>query len=129
MGGKRSTLSANAAQVLHLMAEGRSYEQILALCPDLTYLDIFSAAREALDLAQSTGEAYEDRLATIRRTHPRAFEPWSHDEDSRLTSMIAAGEGVKGIARCLGRRPSAISSRVRKLSLETRDKSDAHSSY
>ncbi|MFL7812020.1 MAG: hypothetical protein AB8I80_25505 [Anaerolineae bacterium] len=34
--------------VLVLIAEGRTYEQILALHPELTYYDIFAAAKEAL---------------------------------------------------------------------------------
>jgi hypothetical protein len=38
--------------VLALIAEGRTYEQILSLHPELTYYDIFAAAKEALAYLQ-----------------------------------------------------------------------------
>jgi hypothetical protein len=44
-------LSPTSVNVLRLIAEGRTYEQILALRPELTYPDIFGAAREALAIA------------------------------------------------------------------------------
>jgi len=47
----RLSLSPASVNVLRLIAEGRTYEQILALRPELTYPDIFSAAREALAAA------------------------------------------------------------------------------
>ena len=49
----RPALSPTSINVLRLIAEGRTYEQILTLCPELTYPDIFGAAREAL---AATGE-------------------------------------------------------------------------
>jgi hypothetical protein len=39
---------ARSRMVLALIAEGRTYEQILSLHPELTYYDIFAAAKEAL---------------------------------------------------------------------------------
>jgi hypothetical protein len=44
-----SRLSRTSRTVLAGIAEGRTYEQILALHPELTYRDIFAAAREALE--------------------------------------------------------------------------------
>ena len=46
---RESRLSRTSRTVLALIAEGRTYEQILALHPELTYRDIFAAAREALE--------------------------------------------------------------------------------
>jgi hypothetical protein len=40
--------SSKSRTVLALIAEGRTYEQILSLHPELTYYDIFAAAKEAL---------------------------------------------------------------------------------
>jgi hypothetical protein len=48
-------LSEQATTILGLIAEGRSYDQILHHHPDLTYFDIFAAAREALELAEAPG--------------------------------------------------------------------------
>ena len=42
-------LSATARTILGLIAEGRSYDQILQQHPELTYFDIFAAAREAVE--------------------------------------------------------------------------------
>jgi len=42
-------LSQKSRTVLALIAAGRTYEQILSLHPELTYHDIFAAAREALE--------------------------------------------------------------------------------
>jgi hypothetical protein len=44
--------SLKSKVVLALIAEGRTYEQILSLHPELTYYDIFAAAREALAYLQ-----------------------------------------------------------------------------
>lgn len=44
-------LRARSVNVLRLIAKGHTYEQILALHPELTYPDIFDAAREALEAA------------------------------------------------------------------------------
>jgi hypothetical protein len=46
-------LSETAATVLRLIAAGRSYDQILQQHPELTYFDIFAAAREALDFSET----------------------------------------------------------------------------
>ena len=46
-------LSETARTILGLIAEGRSYDQILQQRPELTYFDIFAAAREALELAET----------------------------------------------------------------------------
>ena len=74
MNQQRRALSVKSEAVLTMIAEGRTYEQILARNGELTYLDIFGAAREALDLARETGKP-QARLDTVRKSHPRAYEP------------------------------------------------------
>jgi hypothetical protein len=100
--GTRRKLGSKSVTVLDLTARGRSYEQILTLHPDLTYLDIFGAAREALGLDEQTSTTYEQRLAQIREAYPRAYEKWTDRED------------VDDIAAQLQRQPSAIRSRIAK---------------
>jgi hypothetical protein len=76
-------LSDQAVTILGLIAEGRSYDQILQRHPTLTYFDIFAAAREALGLRQATSTTPQ-RLDTPARLEPdeptvRAFpEPDDH---------------------------------------------------
>jgi hypothetical protein len=63
-------LSEQARLILGLIAEGRSYDQILQQHPELTYFDIFGAAREALEFA----EAAPARVAPVA-TRPIELAP------------------------------------------------------
>lgn len=58
-----------------------------------------------------------ERLAEVRRRHPRAYEKWSPAEDDRLRRLYLAGVGIEQMARDLHRQPSAIRSRLSKLGL------------
>jgi hypothetical protein len=60
---------------------------------------------------------YAGRLAQIRQAYPRAYEKWSHEEDTRLAELARSGKSVKEIAAKLQRQPSAIRSRMAKLNL------------
>lgn len=114
MTGEQSRgLSTRSIEVLRLIAAGRSYEQILSLHPGLSYLDIFGAAREALEVNGEPG----NRLSEVRETHPRAYERWSTAEDMELTRLVASGEGVNEIAGRLRRQPGAVRARMMKLNL------------
>ena len=126
---KRHELSPQSRAILAAIAEGRSYEQILLANADLTYHDIFRAAAEALDVAEraDTGKTYEQRMTEIRQAHPRAYDKWSVKEDERLTRLHQAGTSTKGIAATLQRQPSAIRSRLVKLSLAAPDAAEGRS--
>ena len=111
---ERRGLSARATAVLRLISQGRTYEQILSLHPEMTYLDIFSAAQEALDAAPTGGtrakEGYEVR-------EPLPSEPWSVAEDAELAQLLAGGENVEEVAARLRRRPDAVRARMIRLNL------------
>ena len=122
MAKQRKKLSSNTVSVLESIAEGRSYEQILALNPQLTYLDIFTAAREALVLDTETAGETVESLTEIREVHPRAYEKWTPEEVDELTRMLGSGRTVDEIAARLQRQPSAVRSRMLRLNLmEQRD--------
>ena len=115
-------LNAKTRTALEAIAEGHSYEQILAANPHLTYKDIFAAAAEALALLDSPASkksplSYEERMAEIREEHPRAYEPWSEEEDADLARFFHSGKTAKQIAETLQRQPGAIRSRLKKLNL------------
>lgn len=110
------SLSATAVTVLTMIGDRHSYEQILAAHPTLTYRDIFDAAREALAVA-GDGDGHDDRLVAIRAVHPRAYEPWTRDEDERLRAMVAGGETAAAMSVALQRQPGAIRSRMLRLGL------------
>jgi hypothetical protein len=64
-------LSETARKILGLIAEGRSYDQILQQHPELTYFDIFAAAREALELAQAAPPGPTPDEPSSTETSPR----------------------------------------------------------
>jgi hypothetical protein len=114
-----SHLSDQATAVLEMIAAGSSYEQILSAYPHLTYMCIFDAAREALDLSVIGSEPQKPayRVADIRTKHARAYERWTEADDDHLRRYIQAGQTVAQIAHRLQRQRSAIRSRIAKLNL------------
>jgi len=112
-------LNQKSVAVLRYIANGHSYAQIVDTHADISYLDIFAAAEEALEILESSS-SHEDRMAKIKQNHSRAYERWTDEEDRELTRMCQEGNKVAEIADHLGRQPSAIRSRLAKLGLETR---------
>lgn len=106
-------LSPKTVKVLGLIADGHSYAQIVDGNEDVSYLDIFAAAEEALRLNEQPSD-YESRLAEIRSRYPRAYERWTAEEDARLVEL-AMRSSNSTIANELQRQPSAIASRLDKL--------------
>jgi hypothetical protein len=109
-------LSEKSVTVLTLLAEGYGHSQILDRQPEITYLDICNAAKEALSLGESASKRGE-RLETLRRERPRAYEKWTDGEEAELRAMFAANADTADIAAHLQRKPSAIRSRLFKLGL------------
>ena len=91
MATEQKNLSPKSTAILKLIADGHSYEQVLATDPELTYLDIFNAAREALEVVGQADSAYASRLAAIQQEHPRAYMPWSDAEDLQLRRLVELG--------------------------------------
>jgi len=54
-------------------------------------------------------------LAERRLSHPRAYEPWTDEEEKQLAEGHAKGCSVGELARQLQRKPSAVRSRLRRL--------------
>jgi DNA-binding NarL/FixJ family response regulator len=112
-------LNQKGVTVLRLIADGRSYAQIVDTHADITYFDIFTAAEDALAILESS-LGYEDRMAKVKQNHSRTYERWTDEEDRELAGMCQEGNKVAEIADHLGRQPSAIRSRLVKLGLEAR---------
>lgn len=111
-------LSSKSRAVLTLIADGLSYAQIVDGHPDLTYLDIFGAAEEALRLDEQES-SYNERLAKIKEKYPRAYEKWTEAEEDELRRMQSSGKSLIEIAVALSRQPSAIRTRLERLGLES----------
>jgi ATP-dependent DNA helicase RecQ len=67
--------------------------------------------------ADDTRSDHERRLAELREKHPRAYQPWTGDEDAQLLQLVADGVEVNAIAAALERQRTAITSRIEKLRL------------
>ncbi len=109
-------LSPKSIAVLSLIADGHSYSQIVDGHPNISYLDIFRAAEEALRLNETDSD-YQQRMSEIKAKHPRAYEKWSDEEDNELRTLFRRGVKSKEAAEHFGRQPSAITSRLSKLGL------------
>jgi hypothetical protein len=107
-------LSEKSVKVLRLLARGHSYSQIVDGHPELSYRDILDAAEEALCLNETPSE-YDERIAAIKQKHPRAYQPWTQDEDTRLMTLHAVGTPIDELAARFQRQPSAIRSHLEKL--------------
>ena len=58
----------------------------------------------------------DERLQAIRQEHPRAYEKWTPEEDEELLSLHAAATPLSGLVAHFQRQPSAVRSRLAKLS-------------
>lgn len=116
-------LSGQSRAILAMIAAGHTYEQILHAHPDLDYFDIFDAAGEALRVttespcatAGQPPKAYA--VKDIQKRHPRAYEPWTPEEETQLRELLASGLTVAQIAGQLARQRGAIRSRIARLRL------------
>lgn len=123
--------------VLQLIARGLSYYQILLCHRDLTLTDIMVTARIAQELIESfvtvSGELRVEgnievtcnngklrNLTEVRQVCPRAFEPWTDDEDAELGEGYRQELTIMELAQKHGRQRGAIKTRLRKLGLRNR---------
>ena len=66
---------------------------------------------------QLTGEPTYS-LYACKQEFPNAYNPWSKDDDLKLTQMWCEGATTKELAEFFQRKPGAIVSRIKKLELE-----------
>lgn len=114
-------LKASSRAILQAIAEGHSYEQILASGLAKSYLEIFQSAAEAVgtDSVQKRKLPMAEKVALIRQTHPRAYEPWTDEEEQLLTQLFKSGKSASEIGHELNRKTGAIRARLIKLKLIT----------
>jgi len=53
----------------------------------------------------------------IRETYPKAYTPWTKDEDNKLIFLLSEGFKINELSKIFQRNEGAIESRVRKLGL------------
>jgi ATP-dependent DNA helicase RecQ len=74
---------------------------------------------EILPPSDLAAPAHDERLQAIKHDHPRAYEKWTQDEDEELLSLHSSGTPFSQLAAHFQRQPSAIRSRLAKLSPES----------
>lgn len=62
--------------------------------------------------------------AAIKARYPRAYTRWEPAEDERLEELHADGLELQALCDALGRQPSAVESRIRRLGLDLDDDED-----
>lgn len=85
-----------------------------------TMLGLAQLTGEAAPSARESAQARERRRAQLdamRQEHPNAGMPWAADDDARLVEAFRAGADLRPLAGELGRRPSALVSRLRSKGL------------
>ena len=110
-------LSEKSKRILQLIADGRTYERILALHSDLTYKDIFHAAEEALRILTAPKNSWQKDQERIREKYKRLGERWGEKEEETLRHLYKTGIPTSEICRRLERPQGAIYKRLRKLKL------------
>ena len=60
----------------------------------------------------------EAEIELIRKDYPRAFYPWTKEENEQLVSMSENGESVEQMAKQLLRKSTAIEARLRSMNIE-----------
>ncbi len=120
--------------VLHLIAAGHSYKQILEYRPELTLADIMLSAKVAEDLIEQV--VLLDKLASVesqmkfivhsgklksldavRRDNGRAFEKWREEEEDEMVRLFKANESIAQIAKHLKRSYGSIRARLIRVGL------------
>lgn len=104
--------------ILRRIAAGKTYAEI---CRELhcALSHIFDAAARGAELCDRRS-AMGSSSAAVREVHPRAYLPWTSQEERELLALAAEQQTVGEIAAILERQPSAISSRLHHLAVNDR---------
>ncbi len=131
-------------EVLDLLAKAYSYEQIVKAKPMLTLSDVMVAAATAsrliTEMVRSDDQLTVEgemkitvnkgqvvNLTEVRREHPRAYEPWSKEEQEQLIALFQQGKAIKEICETLERQPGAVQARLGKAGLLRTSRRSEHS--
>ena len=61
-------------------------------------------------------KAYD--ISEIRKTHKKAYEPWTKEADEKLELLFWEDKNIKEMSEIFGRDEGAIRSRIKKLELK-----------
>ncbi len=90
-------------------------EALLALAAAIDRLTGVLSERTLPQATPEQGQAYQ--VAEVRRQYPNAYKPWTAEADAELLAAHQSGHDVATLADTFGRQPSAIRSRLDRLSV------------
>ena len=100
--------AGSGARVVVEYVDGRPSLEI-----DLTDEEAAESVRNTFGVGRRRGSSLEEK----RSLHPRAYAPWTPEEEQRLIEMHTAGASVDRISAAIQRQPGGVRSRLRKLGL------------
>lgn len=73
--------------------------------------------QERHQLAAKAGVTWSEKLATMRKTYPNAYTPWTPEQDEKLSKLFGNGKDhtIKRLTEEFGRHPGSIRARLKKL--------------
>lgn len=91
-------------------------------CEELTQMQQNFIRASGGEVKQKGGRDYKKvdkaySVEGIRTKHANAYHPWNAQEEGKLLQFYQSGTSAKAIARLLGRKVGAITSRLRKLGI------------
>lgn len=120
--------------ILHLIGNGFTYEQISKKYPQITLTDIIMSAKIAEEIIGTIVKLHGNTIPAVKmefifknnnfksieelqKTNPRAFAKWNTAEDNNLINMFKSGKEIKEIADVLKRSIGSIRARLEKFGL------------
>ena len=81
------------------------------------FVEFYVDLHDAIEALGWGHHLYAFRKAEIQATHRRAYELWTPEEEATLRREYDQGRSMDEISALLGRQPSAVASRLKKLRL------------
>jgi hypothetical protein len=76
-----------------------------------TFLDSF------IKVIDEAGPRGKSSLEELKEIYPNAYEPWTAEDDKKLTALFRKGKTTADLTKIFGRQPGAIEARINKLGL------------
>jgi len=97
--------------------EAREHSRVMIFQEHIpSFVRALKRALETFGIVFPEGKTYSQ--AEIRSRYPKAYMKWTQEEEAILSEGFLQGKSVEELANILGRKPSAVRSRLRKLGLQ-----------
>ncbi|VUT28176.1 MAG: hypothetical protein SYNGOMJ08_00739 [Candidatus Syntrophoarchaeum sp. GoM_oil] len=98
------------APIKEKLGDDYSYEEI-------RLVRAYKMSNHNKDKEETSDESKTYTVDEIRKTHPRAYEPWTKKEDEELIREYRSGKSIEELIELFGMQRGGIESRLKKLGL------------